>query len=250
MKTLSFYFVLFFMSCHSFAQCYSTVVYAYDNIIARRTDGTLWARGRNSFGNGGNGTTGFLSQFVQVGTDNNWTDAIAANSSNVYAIKTDGTLWVWGDCGDARLLGLGNLGNLGAIIPTQVGTDNNWKSVATSPANGYGIKTNGTLWAWGSNYKGKLGIGSLDDDYIPNVPIQVGTDNNWKAIDANNIAVGIKTDGTLWSWGSDNVRLGYPNYNLNNSFRTPHQVGTASDWVSLSTVYGGFTAGLKTNGTL
>ena len=65
------------MSYHSFAQCYSTVVFASDNIIARRTDGTLWVRGKNQYGNGGNGTTGILAQFAQVGTDNNWTDAIA-----------------------------------------------------------------------------------------------------------------------------------------------------------------------------
>ena len=235
------------MSCNTFAQCYSTVVYAYDNIIARRTDGTLWARGRNSYGNGGNGTTGFLAQFVQVGTDNNWTDAISADINNVYAIRTDGTLWVWGACYNTRYLGLGNLGDLGIIPPTQIGTATNWKAVSGS----FAIKTDGTLWSWGLNFDGRLGIGNTDDTYIASTPTQMGTDSDWNTLDSGYINVAIKNNGTLWSWGSATYNLGYPNANVNDAYASPHQVGTDTDWV-MATISGnsGFTACIKTNGTL
>ena len=63
------------------------------------------------------------------------------------------------------------------------------------------IKSNGTLWAWGNNANGQLGLG---DTVNRSSPVQVGTLSNWSAAETgqgNSIAV--KTDGTLWTWGRD-----------------------------------------------
>jgi alpha-tubulin suppressor-like RCC1 family protein len=64
-----------------------------------------------------------------------------------------------------------------------------------------GIKTDGTLWAWGAGANGSLGVGTLTNK---NVPTQIGTATNWQTINAgggHNFAV--KTDGTLWVWGGE-----------------------------------------------
>ena len=76
--------------------------------------------------------------------------------------------------------GEGNLG-LGTTQdyqkPQQVGTDNTWIDVSVGGSNWLlGIKKNGTLWAWGNNWIGQLGIGN---DTNQNTPQQVGTDTTW-----------------------------------------------------------------------
>jgi alpha-tubulin suppressor-like RCC1 family protein len=61
------------------------------------------------------------------------------------------------------------------------------------------IKTDGTLWTWGSNASGQLRDGTTTDRTDP---VQVGTDTNWASVsggDSHTIA--LKTDGTIWGWG-------------------------------------------------
>jgi Secretion system C-terminal sorting domain len=232
------YALLFLLFCTTItnAQCYTTVASCQGTIIARQTNGTLWARGNNQFGTVGNGTTIMVENFIPIGTDSNWTDAIAISTLNVLAIKADGTMWTWGTYG------------LDLIIPTQVGTDTNWESVANNSGQNFAIKSDGTLWAWGVSQGGGLGN---DISVDTNVPTQVGTDANWSKVvtNTNAISVGIKTDGTLWSWGGYGFYLGYPNAMVNNAYRTPHQVGTDSNWVTAS-IGNDFTVALKSNGSI
>ena len=63
--------------------------------IARKTDGTLWARGTNTRGQLGLGDTDPRTNFTQIGTDTDWA-YVDAGSNFVLAVKTDGTLWAWG----------------------------------------------------------------------------------------------------------------------------------------------------------
>ena len=63
------------------------------------------------------------------------------------------------------------------------------------------LKTDGTLWAWGSNSFGQLGIGTADVNAHP-TPVQIGTDTTWSTVKAgNSYTSALKTDGTLWAWG-------------------------------------------------
>ena len=248
-KSMLILFFLF-LSYNSFAQCYTTVVTSRNDIIAKRTDGTLWGRGANLYGNLGLGTTGLVSVLTQIGTATNWTNTISAGGSNTFAIKTDGTLWVWGQ-NTFGTLGLGLPNQEIVAIPTQVGVANTWVKVINGPGISLAIKSNGTLWSWGTNNAGKLGTGNTDNIYQVNVPTQVGIAINWQSVYsgfAGNFA--IKTDGTLWSWGSGTSnQLGYPNANVNNAYRTPHQVGTDTNWATVS-VGSTITFGIKTDGTI
>lgn len=253
MKTIKLFLFLYLITSNSFAQCYSKIVSYGRCYIALQTDGTLWSKGAN-FNRRllGFGDVPPPAEFTQIGTDSNWTENICITSSNVFAIKTDGTLWVWGSNNINGSAGLGTFDFVNYITPTQVGTENNWAKVAQGSAFTLGVKTDGTLWTWGSNAKGSLGVGNLDDLYKTNVPIQVGTDNNWKNVytGITRLAYAIKTDGTLWSWGNDGIYLGYPNATANNNFRSPKQVGTDT-WQTIAIgLQGPMIDGIKSDGTL
>ena len=78
----------------------------------------------------------------------------------------------------------------------------NWKTVAAGVGFSIGIKTNGTLWAWGRNDVGQLGNGAIS--WINYTPIQLGTATNWESVSCGyQHTVAVRTDGSLWSWGSN-----------------------------------------------
>ena len=134
-------------------------------ILALKNDGTLWAWG-GSLGGIGNGTEGSTTPF-QLTTDT-WKD-FAAGQSQSYGVKTNGTLWAWGS---------NNLGQLGdgttidRNVPTQIGTATNWDKIYASGTNTtIAVKTDGTVWVWGSNDFGQFGNGNLLE-VGSSVPIQ------------------------------------------------------------------------------
>ena len=202
--------------------------------IAIRNDGTLWGWGSNFYGNLGDNTGVNRSSPVQVGTLNNWSTAATTNSSTyaiTAAIKTDGTLWIWGNNA------YGQLGNntISSFVyrssPVQLGTETNWASVSVHD-HILATKTNGTLWTWGNNDAGQLGIGSIAPvNNHRSSPVQIGTDTNWSKLFAGiRSSAAIKTDGTLWSWGYNiNAELGDVTFISRSS---PVQVGTRTDWLS------------------
>lgn len=107
------------------------------------------------------------------------------------------------------------------------------------------IKTDGTLWTWGSNASGQLGNGTTTDS---NTPIQIGTANDWKEISCGSgFTVAIKNNGTLWAWGyNSGGELGDGTYVAKTS---PIQIGTGANWKLIQTG-NGHSIAIKTNGTL
>ena len=171
-----------------------------ESACAIKTDGTIWSWGRNNYGQHGTGNTTDRSSPVQIGALTNWADVVVSNqqdTTTVIALKTDGTLWGWGWNGDGRI-GDGTTTNrsspvqIGALTtwsqittgfaikqdktlwslassPTQIaGT---WDLVSSSGTSHYGLKSDGTLWAWGDNSRSQLGI-PLGGSYISS-PTQV-----------------------------------------------------------------------------
>ncbi|MBS1773996.1 MAG: T9SS type A sorting domain-containing protein [Bacteroidetes bacterium] len=215
---------------------------AYEHSIGLRSDGTLWAAGDNTYGQLGIGSTTGQTSFVQVGTDNKWT-SISCNTQFSLAIKSDGTLWAWGYNTHGQL-GIGSTTNQSS--PVQVGTSSNWVSVqAGGEEYAIGLKSDGTLWAWGRNIYGQLGDGTTTDRTSP---VQIGSLTNWISIATGfGHSIAIRADGTLWAWGHNNSgQLGIGNTTNQSS---PVQVGTANTWVMVAGG-GGHTLALKVDGTL
>lgn len=212
-----------------------------EHLLAQKTDGTLWAWGKNTYGELGDGTTNFSYNPVEVGTDNDWQSVSLGEEFSV-AVKSNGTLWAWG------LNYYGELGDGTTVakhVPTQIGAASDWQSVAAGVSHVLAIKTDGTLWAWGYNRFGMLGEGTQTDELAP---VQIGTSTDWKFISASNFhSLAIKTDGTLWAWGM-NI-YGQIGDGTSIEKDSPVQIGTDVNWESVSAgLY--YSLGLKKDSTI
>ena len=217
----------------------------YYHTLAIKNNGTLWAWGYNNNGELGQGDVIVRSSPVQIGAFTNWKQISSNNSFSSAAIKTDGTLWTWGN-NDYGQLAAGEYDSGKRSSPLQVGSDTNWNQVSISGHNGAAVKTDGTLWTWGNDSDGQLGI-NVNGGYCF-TPIQVGTLTDWKCVETNERSVcAIKTDGTLWTWGLNT--LGQLGHNDRTSRSSPVQVGTLTNWKQVS-VGKNHTLAIKTDGTL
>ena len=213
---------------------------------AIKTDGTLWTWGIGSYGRLGNNDTNTRSTPVTTfagGT--NWKQVTCGNDSTA-AIKTDGTLWTWGNGGFGQLGNGATTGNISTPVTTFAG-GTNWKQLSAGNTYCAAIKTDGTLWTWGRGLYGRLGTNDTTNRSTPVTTFAGGT--NWKQVSAGNgHSAGIKTDGTLWTWGSGGSgRLGN-NFTSNTSTPVTTFAG-GTNWKEVSS--GGYhTAAIKTDGTL
>jgi alpha-tubulin suppressor-like RCC1 family protein len=166
--------------------------------LGLQADGTLWAWGQNGSGQLGLGTTANVGTPTRVGTASTWV-SVDAGASHAGAVRADGTLWTWGNNNNGQL-GLGNT-NSSYLAPTRVGTATNWASVSAGEDFTVGVQTNGTLWAWGRNGSGQLGLGNTTD---ANVPTQVGTGTSWAGAAAGKLhAVAEQGCRNLWAWADN-----------------------------------------------
>jgi len=228
-----------------YAENWSSVAVGGQHTAVIKTDGTLWCWGRNFEGQLGDNTITHKSSPVQTVTfGTNWSK-VACGGFHTAVIKTDGTLWTWGQNTSGQL-GDNTLTNKSS--PVQVfGFANTWSSVAGGANNTAAIKTDGTLWTWGYNAYGALGDNTTVPRSYPVQPVTGGT--NWSKVACGNYhTAAIKTDGTLWNWGSNAYGQLGDNTKIHRS--SPIQVvGFATNWSSVSCGYF-FTAAIKTDGTL
>ncbi len=211
--------------------------------MALKSDGTLWAWGLNDYGQLGDGTYLMKNSPIQVSNDHDWI-GVAVGSQSSYAIKSNGTLWAWGRNNNGQL---GDGTNSDKALPIQIGTSNNWVYVYSSMgSSSFGIKSDGTLWAWGDNSLGQLGDGT---QIMKLIPIQIGTSNNWiQVLAGNGHTIANKSDGTIWSWGDNS--FGQLGDGTTIAKLVPTQIGSSNNWLSVSSLGSSHTLALKSNGTL
>lgn len=197
-----------------------------NHTIAIKNDGTMWAWGLNESGQLGNGTLINRNTPTRIGNQSNWAYVSAGANHNV-AIKLDGTIYSWGN-NEYGQLGLGN--QINANTPTKVGIQTDWKTVQCGGYHTIALKQDGTLWAWGDNEFGQLGDGSYE---YKTTPLKIGT-QNWSSISAGfQHSLAIRINGTLWGWGdNDYFQLGIKDNSK--YYATPFQIGTSSNWKSIS----------------
>jgi len=167
--------------------------------LGMQTDGSLWAWGSANLGTLGLNNAIQYSSPTQVGTDTDWS-GISGSYSNA-ATKTDGTLWMWGwnSNGDLGFNDVVNYSSPKQLPGTQWSVDDCY----TGSQNKLVRQTDGTLWVWGRNYAGVLGLNQgATDPYSVSSPIQIGVETDWNSACSTNMnAYATKTDGSLWSWG-------------------------------------------------
>ena len=211
---------------------------------AIKTDGTLWTWGWGTGGQLGLNNSTSYSSPMQVGAGTTWASISHSGSGVVGAIKTNGTLWMWGyNYGSQYLGGLTNYRS----SPAQVGAANDWLKAYTA-YNSFGIKTGGSLWSWGNNSYGAAGFNTSSPVVSPT---QVGSLTTWSKVGhggSSNIL--LKTDGTLWAMGFNN----HGQLGLNDliSRSSPVQVGAGTTWsdIASNSQQGSAFLAVKTDGTL
>ena len=203
---------------------YTQVAAGANFSLGLRADGSLYGWGTNGYGELGTGTTSApTSTPMRVGTAT-YTQ-VAAGQYHSLALRADGSLWAWGTNRDGQL---GNATNYGTYntnpTPARVGTAT-YTQVTAGVYHSLGLRTDGTLWAWGGNTYGQLGTGSASQ--YSTTPAQVGTGLYTQVAAGGAHNLGLRADGSLWVWGinmSGQLGTGAAGANVS----TPVRVGTAT----------------------
>jgi alpha-tubulin suppressor-like RCC1 family protein len=176
-----------------------------DHTCALKSDGTVWCWGGNVLGQLGDGTTSGRATPAAVPALGSAVVEVSANDQFACARKTDGTLWCWGGNTDGEL-GNGTLNN--ATTPVQVtALGNSVAEVSAGDNGGCALKTDGSLWCWGSNFHGNVGDGTTTRRLSP-VPVTT-LGNSVVEVSCGVHTCARKTDGTVWCWGfNSNGQLG------------------------------------------
>ncbi len=178
------------------------------SVVRAASSATVWIWGYNGSGEIADGsTTNRLSPWRVPGLSG--ARAVTAGSSHVLAVTTDGSLWVWGNNGYGQL-GLGP-NSTGFGIPQQVAGLKSVRAVAAGDYFSLALATDGTVWAWGENQLGQLGIDPTAS-YRSVVPQRVAGLSGVKQIAAGaGFGLALKNDGTVWAWGDNGYgQLGVP----------------------------------------
>jgi len=213
---------------------------------AVKTDGTYWIWGANIFGSLGLNQTHnqqHRSSPVQLpGTT--WSIGGTLGYRNAFGIKSDNTLWVWGNNGQGEL-GVNDRTNYSS--PVQIpGTTWDMLGPIYSGAT-WGVKTDGTLWVWGQQSYGEFGQnGNVTTNYSSPKQIPGTTWTNKIGGGSAQQMFVVKTDGTLWSWG--NNPGGMLGHNNQTKYSSPVQI-PGTTWKDIKSVAYAITA-TKTDGTL
>ena len=232
---------------------WSSVGGGYRHGTAVKTDGTLWSWGYNYHGLLGQNNETHYSSPVQVGSDTTWS-SVASGDVYTYGRKTDGTLWAWGNNTNGTL-GQNESQNVNRSSPVQIPGTNWSEQYCSNQSTVTAIKTDGTLWAWGRNYEGQLGQNAPQNSNKSS-PVQVGSSSDWAILargsgNRTRNPIAVKTDGTLWIWGS-NAYGQLAQNNTTPGYSSPVQVpGTWSTTIRpAGTGYGRWTSCIKSDNTL
>ncbi|MBF0523214.1 MAG: filamentous hemagglutinin N-terminal domain-containing protein, partial [Candidatus Omnitrophica bacterium] len=250
-----------------------TAVYAGSyNVLAIKSDGTVWSWGYNNVGQLGNGNKADNYTPVQVQGPNGvgyLTGVTQLASSDFYtnthsmALKSDGTVYAWGDNSKGQL-GTGN--TLNSAVPVEVvgaGGNNNVQylsniiAIAAGYSHTLALKSDGTLYTWGDNSKGEIGDNTTTQRNIPVQVLGVGGIGYLTGITAiaagNYFSLAVGSSGTVYAWGSNsNGQLGDNSITQRNTPVQVLDVGGSGYLSGVTAVSAGgyFSLALKNDGTV
>lgn len=178
----------------------TAIAAGFDQCLAVKDDGTVWAWGRNNYGQLGDGTHTDRSVPVQA-SGLAGVLSVAAGKFHSLALMNGGTVqaWGWNTYGQ-----LGDGTNTNSNAPVQVSGLSGVTAIASGFYYSLALKSDGTMWTWGDNTYGQLGIGTSGFSANTNVPVQASfsPDTVIRSIAGGGWhALALQNNGTLWTWG-------------------------------------------------
>jgi alpha-tubulin suppressor-like RCC1 family protein len=177
---------------HSFVR----VMGGSDNFYGIKETNVIWGWGRNDFGQLGNNSTTNNPSPVQIVGNHSFIQ-IRTSGYHCLAIKENGTVWSWG-VNSWGQLGTNNVTNYSS--PVQIVGNHSFIAI-TAEFNGssYGLKIDGSIWAWGYNNYGQLGTNNATNY---SSPVQIVGNHSFVALSSSSgVCRALKSNGSVWSWG-------------------------------------------------
>ena len=204
--------------------------------VASRNDGKLYTWGYNNFGQLGDAALGTNNRSAptQVSTlaftSTSWT-SVSGSYNNRAGIKIDSKLFVWGDNRYGQL-GVSEDSTVNPSRSQPVQILGSWTQLYVNTDNMFAVRSDNTLWSWGNNNIGQLGLGDL---ISRSSPVQIGSDTNWSMVVASGTGhvIALKTTGALFAWGNNQYNELGQNQRVQIHYSSPIQVGTSS-WTKIS----------------
>ncbi|HZE72565.1 MAG TPA: S8 family serine peptidase, partial [Pyrinomonadaceae bacterium] len=180
----------------------------FNHNLALRSDGTVWAWGENNFGQIGDGSSAFERLTPVQVTGLTSVTVIDAGGLFSEALRSDGSVWTWGE-NQSGELGNGQIDGARHATPAEVPGLSNVSVVTVGSYHSIVRRADGSVWAWGSNGRGELGNGG--PQLQPN-PTQLNL-STMATITAGISNTGaMAPDGSTFVWGAnDSGQLGFGN---------------------------------------
>ena len=201
---------------------------ASESGYAVTVDGTLWSWGDNSSGQLGDGTTVDHASPRRVPGLSD-VIGVAASYGVAYALTSDGTVWSWG------LNSEGQLGNGTVDKSGDKPNPRNWspqkveglptiRQIQSRGGSVFALAEDGTLWVWGSNNSGRLGLENTDFPGAQSTPVRLEQLSDVQWVSAG-FYYGFAYDGQgqLWGWGTNGMTQCYPAWEATDYCRTPEK---------------------------
>ncbi len=189
----------------------STSMYATDDsVFAIKSDGSVFAWGQNDYGQLNTGNTNEYSKNSPFQWTPTVKQVLSGNKNTIYITNLNssyslGEQTIYGYVGDSTPKYIGVESDSSFTLPIQLTEENNWSNVASSSKHALALKTNGTLWTWGQNNLGQLGLGDYTFRSSPTQVVKgpLTGSQYWKSIESvtesNSLAK--RTDNSLWHSG-------------------------------------------------